>query len=278
MSVVVSGRNRAGVVLQLLQEHALRGDLRLDLPVGAAGDADGDRQRGAMPRQPHDAHVMAEILAAELRADAEVLGQLVDLGLQRGVADGVAGPVAGGRQPVEVAGGGQLHRLQRRLGGGAADDDGQVVGRAGAGPERLHLLLDEGQQLRLVQHRAGLLVEEGLVGRPAALEHEHQVQLVGMVLAGGGHDGEVDRQVVAGVDLLEHRQRRHLRIAQVGLGIGAGDAVASAPPPRRPRPRRAGPSCRRRWRCRCPGTSAACRRRRWRRSSAGRARRSGRSR
>ena len=37
---------------------------------------------------------------------------------------------------------------------------------------------------------------------------------------------EVDlrRQIVAGIDLLEHRQRRELAVAQIGLGIGAADA------------------------------------------------------
>ena len=50
------------------------------------------------------------------------------------------------------------------------------------------------------------------------------MQLVGVVLAGRSHDVELHRQVIAGVHLLEHRQRRHLRIAQVGLGVGAMDA------------------------------------------------------
>jgi hypothetical protein len=59
------------------------------------------------------AHVVAEILAAELRADAEVLRQLVDLGFQLRVADGVARLAALGRQRIEPAGGGELHRLER---------------------------------------------------------------------------------------------------------------------------------------------------------------------
>ena len=111
----------------------------------------------------------------------------------------------------------------------------------------------------------------------AALGDEHQVELVGVVLAGRRHDVELHRQVVAGVHLLEHRQRRHLRIAQIGLGVGAMHAPATAPPPRRRPPRRAGPSCRTRSPCRCPGTSAARRRPRCWRSSADRAPRTGRS-
>ena len=46
-----------------------------------------------------------------------------------------------------------------------------------------------------------------------------------MVVTGSGHDVELHRQVVAGVHFLEHRQRRHLRIAQVGFGVGAVDAA-----------------------------------------------------
>ena len=43
-----------------------------------------------MARQPDDAHVVAEVLAAELRADPEGLGQLEDLLLELEVAEAVA--------------------------------------------------------------------------------------------------------------------------------------------------------------------------------------------
>ena len=49
-----------------------------------------DRQRGAVPWQPDDAHVVAEVLAAELRTDAEVLREPEDLGLELEVAEPVA--------------------------------------------------------------------------------------------------------------------------------------------------------------------------------------------
>ena len=48
-------------------------------------------QRGAVPGQPDDPHVVAEVLAAELRADAEALGQLEDLLLELEVAEPVRG-------------------------------------------------------------------------------------------------------------------------------------------------------------------------------------------
>ena len=49
-----------------------------------------DRQRRAVARQPDHAHVVAEILAAELRADAERLRHLQHLLLHREIAEGVA--------------------------------------------------------------------------------------------------------------------------------------------------------------------------------------------
>ncbi len=71
--------------------------------------------------------------------------QLQHLLLHLEVAEGVAGPAAGGRQRVEPLRRRELHGLQRGLGAGAADDDGEVVGRAGGGAERLHLGLEEFQ-------------------------------------------------------------------------------------------------------------------------------------
>ena len=183
-----------------------------------------------------------------------------------------------GRQRVQPAGGGQLHRLHRRFRRRAADDDRQVIRRAGGGAERLDLGFQELQQLARGQNRAGLLEQEALVGRPAALGDEHQGKLVGVVLARRGQDVELHRQVVAGVDLLEHASAAPSASSAGWSRCRCGARPRPAPPPRRRPPRRAGPSCRTRWRCRCPGTSAARRRRRCWRSSAGPARRSGRSR
>ncbi len=86
-----------------------------------------------MAGQADHPNIVAEILAAELGADAEVLGQFVDFVFQLNIAKGLAVLVALGRQVVEIVGGGQLHHLQVELGRRAADDHGQVVGRAGGG-------------------------------------------------------------------------------------------------------------------------------------------------
>ena len=169
-------------------------------------------QRGAVAGQADDPHVVAEVLAAELGADAELLGQREDLAaLELEVAERRAQLVAAGRQAVEVAGRGQLGRLQGVLGRRAADDDGQVVGRAGRRAERAQLLVEERQQARRVEQRLGLLEQVALVGRAAALGHEQELVLVAV----GGVDLDLGRQVGAGVDLLAHVERRHLRVAQV---------------------------------------------------------------
>ena len=94
-----------------------RGNLRQDLPVGAARHADADWQRGTVPGQPHHTNVMAEIFAAELRADAAVAGQspgpVVPAPVSRNAWPALL-PLVG--KPVQPLRRGQLHRLQRQLG------------------------------------------------------------------------------------------------------------------------------------------------------------------
>ena len=80
-----------GVAFELLDEHAVRGDLGLGLAVGRAGHGDADGAGRAVAGEPDDADVVAEVLAAELRADAELAGHVEDLLLEVDVAEGVAG-------------------------------------------------------------------------------------------------------------------------------------------------------------------------------------------
>ena len=78
------------VGLELLEEDAVGGDLAERLAVGRARHGDADRARRAVAGQADDAHVVAEVLAAELGADAGLLRELQHLGLQLEVAEGVA--------------------------------------------------------------------------------------------------------------------------------------------------------------------------------------------
>jgi hypothetical protein len=95
-----------------------------------------------------------------------------------------------------------------------------VVRRAGGRAQRADLGVQELEHAGLVQDGLGLLVEVALVGRAAALGHEQQ--LVGIAVDGG--DLDLGRQVGARVDLLPHRQRGHLRVAQVRRLVGLEDA------------------------------------------------------
>ena len=85
----VWGQVRRRVGLELLEEHALGRDLAERLPVGRARHRDRHRARRTVPRQPDHAHVVAEVLAAELRADPETLSELEDLLLELQVAEPV---------------------------------------------------------------------------------------------------------------------------------------------------------------------------------------------
>ncbi len=179
-----------------------------------------------MPRQPHDAHVVAEVLAAELRPDPERPGELEDLLLQLEVPEPVGGHGARGRQLVEVVRRGVLGGLQSELRGGAADHDRQVVRRAGRPPcEGADLLLEEAQEPLRVQDRLRLLEEEGLVGRAAALGHEEELVLRPPRRLRRGVDLDLGGQVGAGVLLVVRRERRQLAVAQVQPRVGLVDTA-----------------------------------------------------
>ena len=154
-----------------------------------------DGAAGAVAWQADDAHVVAEVLAAELRADARLLAERQHLGLELDIAERVAQRRALGRQRVEVAGAGQLGRLDRHLGRRATDDDGEVVRRARRRAERLHLLEQPRQQRLLVEQRLGLLEQVALVGAAATLGHEQELVRVTV----DRRDLDLGRQVVAGV-------------------------------------------------------------------------------
>ena len=97
-----------------------------------------------------------------------------------------------------------------------------MVGRAGRSAQILDVGTDELGERLLVEQRLGLLVEEGLVGRTAALGDEEE-----LVLHAGVASVDVDlrRKVRARILLVGHREGNHLRIAQVALLVGLVDAA-----------------------------------------------------
>src|SRR6186997_256671 len=98
-------------MLELLEIDAVLCDLAQHLAVRRAGDAEPDRQRGAVARQTDHADVVAKILAAELRADAERLRHLQDFLLHLEIAERIAVGRTMGRQRVEIARRGEFYRL-----------------------------------------------------------------------------------------------------------------------------------------------------------------------
>ena len=118
-----------------------------------------------MAREPDHPNVVAEVFAAELGADAECPGLLEDLLFPLEVAVAVTGRcVARGRQVVEIVGRGVFGGLQRVLRRRAADDEGEMVRRAGRGTDRSQRLVEEVDHRALVEQRLGLLEQERLVG------------------------------------------------------------------------------------------------------------------
>jgi len=115
-ALVDLGEEARGIALELLEEDAAGIDAAEDLAIGGAGDADADGQAGAVARQADDADVVAEILAAELGADPAGAGEGQDLGLEIGVAEGLAVTIAAARQAVEIVAARELHGLQIHLG------------------------------------------------------------------------------------------------------------------------------------------------------------------
>ena len=174
-SSVVSGRYLAGIALERFEKHTVGRDLAERLSVCGARHRDADGTRCAVTGQPDDAHVVAEVLAAELRADAELSRELEDLLLEFDVSEAATECVAARRQRVEVVGARVLRDLQRVLRARPADDDREVVRRAGSGAERAELVVEEPHETRRVEHRLGLLEEVALVGRAAAFRDEQEL-------------------------------------------------------------------------------------------------------
>ena len=81
---------------------------------------------------------MAEIFATELCTNAGLLGEFQHLLFEVEVAEAVPGCTARRGQRIEVVGAGKFGNFNCVLGRRAADDDCQVIRRAGRRAERLH--------------------------------------------------------------------------------------------------------------------------------------------
>ena len=195
------GHEPCGVRLELFQEYACRRDFAEYLPVGGARHADADRTGSAVTSQADDPDVVAEILTAELCANAEALRHLVDLGLEFEIAESLAVLVAARRQGIEVTAARELHHLHGELGRRAADDDGQVIGGTGRRPQRFHFLLEEAHHGIGVEQGARLLEQEGFVRRSAAFGDEQELVSVSLVRI----ELDLGGQIAPCIDFFVHR-------------------------------------------------------------------------
>src|SRR5262245_42812883 len=118
---------------------------------------------------------MAEIFAAELRSDPKGLGQFVNLLFHVARPESMTILRALCGQTVEVAAGRKLDGFERELRRSAADDHGEVVGRAGGGAQRQDLFLKKGHEPLGAQQRGRRLEQKCLVGRTSALGDEQKL-------------------------------------------------------------------------------------------------------
>ena len=103
----------------------------------------------------------------------------------------------------------------------AANNDRQMIRRAGGCAEGTDFLVQERDHFFFVQHGRSLLIQERFVGGTATLGNEQKP----ISIAPRGVDIALRWQVIAGIHFLEHGKRGHIRIAQVAFLIGFQDSV-----------------------------------------------------
>ena len=112
---------------------------------------------------------MTEVLATELRTDAERARHLENLGFHLKVAESDTGFATSGRESVVVASRCVLCGLESELGRRSANDDREVIRRARGRPDGAQVLVKEGAQLCWREQGLGLLEQQTLVCTAAAL-------------------------------------------------------------------------------------------------------------
>ena len=194
------GDEGGGVVVHFLNPHTVLVDFALDVSVSRATHSEADGATCAVAGKTDDADVVGKGFAAELCAQSNFVCLFEQFFFEFDVAEGASCFVAGGGQVVIVVCGSQLHCQQVLFGGGASDDEGDVIGRAGCSSEALHLVHEEGHERFRVQNCLGLLVEIGLVGRATAFGDAEEM----IFHSFRGFDVDLCGEVAACVYLLIH--------------------------------------------------------------------------
>ena len=168
-----------------------------------------------MARQADHPHVVYEVFTAELSAHAALAADLQHLFFPFQVAERAPPFVARSGQVVQVTGRRFLDGRQVRFGRRTADHQREVVRRTGRRTEVHNVRPNEFGQRLLVQQRLGLLVQERLIRRSASLGDEQEAVFVALRRV----QVDLRRQVRPRIFLFGHRERHHLRIAQVAVAI-----------------------------------------------------------
>ena len=212
---------RVGV--HLLDPYAVGVDLGFDIAVGTAAYSHSDRAAGTVTGQTDHTDVVGHVFTSELSAEADLLCLFEKFLFQVDVAERTAGLIAGGGQAVIELDACELDGKEILLRRRSADYEGYMVGRAGCRAQRAHLLHQEGNECSLVLDGGlGHGIEIGLVGAAAAFCHHHEAVLVAL----GGLDIYLRREVALGIHLIVHIQRSVLAVAKVLLGVGIEYAAA----------------------------------------------------
>ena len=124
-------------------------------------------------------------------------------------------------QGVEIFGACEFGGFEGVFCGGAANDEGEVIGRAGGRAEFAQALVDEVAQAFGIEQCSGFLIEQAFVGGPAAFSHEHEFVCIPLL----GIDFDLRGEVGFCICLLEHVEWRQLAVAQVRFQKGSGYAV-----------------------------------------------------
>ena len=207
------------MVFHLFEPEAVLVNLSLDVAVGRAAHADRNRAASSMTRSANHAHIVHQVLASELGANARLLADVQNLFFHFEVAENTAAFGTRGRNIVEVAAAGKLHHVRVHFGRGSANHNREVVRRAGRSAERLHLFGEELFQGLRVEERLGHGPVVSLVGRATALRHKQELHLGAFF----GVDVDLGRQVATGVLFFVHGQGCNLAVAQVLGGVGVVD-------------------------------------------------------
>ena len=209
------GDKFTGELIEFFDPDTVAVDLRLDITVGRAADAHTYGARSAMTRHTDHTDIVGEILTAELSSESYIVGGVEEFLLEFDISESVAILIALSGEIVVILHRSLLDSGEVGFGRSTADDESDMIGRTSGSAESLHLLDKERHESLLIKDSLSLLIEISLIGRAATLSHEEELILIAL----GGMDFDLRREVATGVHLIIHIEGSVLRIAEIILSI-----------------------------------------------------------